>query len=161
MFSLSKKLEYALLALGSIARHDGRLVSARHVADTAELPGALCMNLLKQMHSAGLVASERGVHGGYRLARPLDEVTLLELSELIDGPRTLVECVDGDGRLVDDHDCRVGEGCALRSPVAALQARMRCLLGDLTLADLLMPGRRIEVAEADLIGRTRRRVQRA
>ena len=87
MWCLSKKSEYALVALAYLAEQPGRLASARQIAEERGLPMSLLMNILKNLQGHGLLSSGRGVKGGYQLARDLGRLSLYELI-------AIVECSD-------------------------------------------------------------------
>lgn len=84
---LSRRVEYALLAVLDLAqsRGDGR-VQLREIAQRQGLPEKYLEQLLRPLRSAGLVVSTRGSRGGYELARPPAEISLLDVLEAVDGP---------------------------------------------------------------------------
>ena len=65
MLSLTKKTDYALIALAYLAERPDRTVSAREIAGGFQMPVALVMNILKTLHHAKWLASTRGAKGGY------------------------------------------------------------------------------------------------
>ncbi len=132
MVCVSKKVDYALSALSFLAVHEGRVCSAREIAETHNLPLPRLMNLLKRLHRSGLVASVRGVRGGYVVRDALDSVSLYDLLTILE--------VDPAHRL--NGETVGGEGYG---PVHALQYRLIGFLKDVKLSGLIMPGRRIDV----------------
>ena len=167
MLSLTKKTEYALIALGYLAEHPGKTVAAREVAEAHHMPGPLVMNILKTLHHAGLVGSTRGTKGGYRLTADLGEVSLHRLIEVMEGPVYLTECAapqppagceagsEGD---CQRSGCRVRGACPIVGPVLALHRRFVGMLEDVKLADLLAGGQKIvadpAVGECEPAGRS-------
>jgi Rrf2 family protein len=133
MLRLSKKADYALISLGYLAEHPDHVVSAREIAERCQLPLPLLMNLLKLLHQRGILKSSRGASGGYRIAADLSRLSLLELSGIL-------ENADGDGSGEMDQ-----KRFALHGPAQALQYRIVRFMKDVTVADLVMPGRRIDV----------------
>src|SRR5690606_26088382 len=80
---------------------------------------------------AGIVESVRGAHGGYRLARPTDQIDSLEVVELLEGSVAPVACLD------DNETCsRVGH-CSTESLWRKVDNAVRQVLGGTTLADLV------------------------
>ena len=71
MLCLSRKTEYALLALGYLAERPGRIVGARDLAVAYALPTALLMNILKTLQQHRLLVSRRGMRGGYQVGADL------------------------------------------------------------------------------------------
>jgi Rrf2 family protein len=133
MLRLSKKADYALISLGYLAEHSDQVISAREIAQRCGLPLPLLMNLLKVMHQHGILRSTRGASGGYRLAGDLSKVSLFELNELI-------ERVENGAPAEPQH-----KRLALHGPAQALQYRLIRFMKDVSVADLVMPGRRIDV----------------
>jgi len=148
MLSLSKKTDYALIALAFLAEHPGRTASARQIADERALPAPLLMNILKDLHHGGIVRSSRGTKGGYQLAVDPASVSLHEMIIALEGPVRLIECAPDDCRHETDEEaqeCRVSGRCAVQAPLQALHHRLVRFLQDVTLADVILPGRRIDV----------------
>lgn len=83
---LTTKSEYALLALTFLARHEGEVpIPLAEVALKRDIPLKYLEHIAVVLCHAGILASARGPHGGYRLARPASEVTLAEVIRLMDG----------------------------------------------------------------------------
>jgi len=140
MLALTRKTGYALIALTHLAELDeGELSPAREVAVRYDAPRALMMNVLKDLAAAGYVESVRGAHGGYRLARPLEEVTLADLVSAIEGPVQLAECVGQVGARSDKGSCRVRATCPIVDPIHRVHRRLREFLGRITLAEIVHP----------------------
>ena len=100
---LTRKTDYALVALAGLARHPAAYASARDLAGQLQLPLPVLRNILKQLAAAGLLASTRGPSGGYKLA--VDSVgagvgeTVLVLDEG-NSARQLLEVEDAPVRTV-------------------------------------------------------------
>jgi Rrf2 family protein len=136
MLALTKKTDYALIALSQLARRPGALLSAREVAGATRVPLSVLMNILKTLAGAGIIISERGVRGGYRLARPADSISLFELIGAVEGPFHLVQCIGsehGNGR----HSCDLEPCCSIRAPALRVHDRMSEFLRGVTLAELV------------------------
>ncbi len=87
MISITTKSPYALGALVELYRHgDNGPVPIAELARRRQIPVQFLEQLFATLRRAGVVRSQRGVKGGYSLARPAAEVTVLELVELLDGP---------------------------------------------------------------------------
>src|ERR1039458_7068292 len=97
---LSKKGEYALrslIILGIAADMDRKLVQVTELAESEQLPVKFLEQILHLLKEAGIVDSERGKFGGYRLARPARKITIGEVVRLIDGPLAPIGCVSQTG----------------------------------------------------------------
>jgi Rrf2 family protein len=146
MLCISKKTEYCLIALAHMSENPDEVASAREISRANQLPQALLMNILKNLQNHGLLQSTRGMNGGYRIARDLNSVSLYELIAMVDcsshsadGDCGCLEHVQGIGdfnasRLADSH-----------GPVRALQFTLVRFLKNVRVADLVLPGRRIDV----------------
>jgi len=87
MISITTKSPYAVLALAELARSsDGRPVPIGELARRRDVPVQFLEQLFAALRRAGIISSQRGVHGGYRFAREPATVTVLEIVELLDGP---------------------------------------------------------------------------
>jgi Rrf2 family protein len=131
MLSLSKKVDYALVSLAYLVEHRGRISSARAIAAAHSLPLAQLMNVLKVMHARGILCSERGSKGGYQICTNLDEVSLYEL----------IDAVDGD----EDGISPVARRLSNQPPLRALQYKLMKFLRLVRVSDLVVPGRKIDV----------------
>jgi len=155
MISLSKKSDYALIALAYLAERPGLVASAREIADARNLPAALLMNILKELQHHGVLRSTRGAKGGYELSADPSRFSLHELIVAMEGPIRLVECA-GDAaecRLVTESDtCRVAGRCTVQGPLQALHQRLVHFLKEVTLADVVKPCTRIDVPTASVGG---------
>jgi len=87
MLSITSKSPYALRALTELARcGDAGPVPIGELARRRDIPVQFLEQLFAVLRRAGVLRSQRGVKGGYALARPAHEITVLELVELLDGP---------------------------------------------------------------------------
>ncbi len=87
MISITTKSPYALSALIELYRHgDGGPVPIAELARRREIPVQFLEQLFATLRRAGILRSQRGVKGGYSFARPADEITVLELVEILEGP---------------------------------------------------------------------------
>jgi len=91
---LTRRSEYALLALIHLARAKGEgYVSVAAMAEAQGLPAKFLEQLLMALKRARLVKSQKGPHGGYRLARPAEKISLAEVIRLLDGALAPTESV--------------------------------------------------------------------
>ena len=84
---VSAKSDYALRALIEMAgREDGRAVSAEELGRLQEIPHGFLQAILADLRRAGVVISQRGQSGGWRMARPATEVSVADVIRAVDGP---------------------------------------------------------------------------
>lgn len=128
---VSAKADYALRAAAELAAAEGAgPVKGEQLARAQSIPPKFLENILLELRHAGLVQSQRGVEGGYWLARPAAEITLAEVIRAVEGPLANVrgtrpESVEYEG---------VAE--PLRDVWIAVRASLRRVLESVTLADL-------------------------
>lgn len=134
MFTLTKKTDYAIIALSHMAQRPDHVFTARDIAARFHVPSALLMNILKTLAQKELVRSIRGSKGGYRLSIPADQITLEAIIRAIEGPYRFVQCTAeaGDGHGI----CDLAEVCPVSRPVQKVHARLKAFLNDVTLADI-------------------------
>jgi Rrf2 family protein len=129
---VSAKTDYALRAAVELAAApDDKPVKGERIARAQEIPLRFLENILMQLRHAGLVDSRRGADGGYRLARPANEVTLADVIRAIDGP---LAGVSGARPETLDFD---GTAAPMRDVWIAVRASLRAVLEHVTLADVV------------------------
>lgn len=137
MLSLTKKTDYALVALAylSLHRQEGAAVSARDIAEHFGIPLPILMNVLKELAKARLVTSARGMSGGYTLAAAPEQVTLLEVVTAMEGPVRLARCVND--LPVMGQECPIACRCGIQQAIHGLHEKIHGFLHQMTLADLM------------------------
>ena len=142
-FSLTRKTDYALVALARLAKEGGGSegsLSARQIAQEFNLPAPLLMNVLKELHRAGIVTSRRGQTGGYRLASDPSRVTMLQIIEAVEGPVKVAVCCDEEEELAAGREpcmaCRAQEKCPNINAMERFNDRVHGFLSGITLRDL-------------------------
>jgi Rrf2 family transcriptional regulator, iron-sulfur cluster assembly transcription factor len=105
MISLSQTTGYAILALGCIGSWKGDRVRSEAISDCTGVPKPYLRKLLYALRHAGLVEAKRGHHGGFALARPPSEITLLEIAEAVEPKRTGSDCLLGLPGCSDETPC--------------------------------------------------------
>lgn len=135
MLQLTRKTDYAIIALSHMARHRGQVCTARDVADRFRIPPALLMNVLKTLCQRDLVRSHRGAKGGYVLARPAEGISLVDVITAVEGPLRFVQCAGSN----DAHksNCDLTDVCPVRSPMQMIHRRMEAMLRQISLADVM------------------------
>lgn len=138
MLSLSRKSDYALVALAYLAGPGAGLgvVAAREVAAETGLPEPVTQAVLKQLAVSRIVSSTRGAAGGYELARDPASVTVLEVVVAIEGPVQTAACCDGNLPILGQA-CRLAGDCTISHAVRLMHRRLVGVLERTTLADLL------------------------
>lgn len=139
MLKLNRITDYAVVVLSQMAREPGRLVTAPQLAQDSAMPVPTVAKVLKDLVREGVLVSERGVHGGYRLARPPAEITVLQVIRALEGPVSLTACVDGTEGL-----CDVESLCPMRGNWDRVNRAIRTALENVSLADMAIPAMRFD-----------------
>jgi FeS assembly SUF system regulator len=142
MLRLSKLADYAVVVLIRLAEGERCCPDASRfgmdpvqtspgIALATGVPEPTVAKVLKALAGAGLVASQRGARGGYRLCKPLHAIAISDVITAIDGPIALTACVDGH-----HGTCDVLSMCAVRGRWDLVNATIRQALSHITLADM-------------------------
>lgn len=147
MLTLTRKTDYALVALATLADAAPAQLSARELARRAKLPLPALRNILKSLGGCGLLCSEQGAHGGYRLARSADSVTIADVVDAIEGPVRFTPCCGGTPGAMTAvtagespavaQPCPLEDSCLIKGAVRRLHGRLMGLIRQVTIADLL------------------------
>jgi Rrf2 family protein len=128
---VSAKADYAVRAAVELAAAAGEEpVKGEAIAEAQQIPLRFLENILGEMRHGGLVQSRRGSDGGYRLARPADEITIAEIVRAVEGP---LATVHGDPA---EELSYPGGAAPLREVWLALRVNIRDVLENVTLADV-------------------------
>ncbi len=146
---LTRKTDYALVALAGMARRGDDAASARDLADELNLPLPVLRNILKVLATKGLLTSSRGPSGGYRLARLPREISLAEIVAAIEGPVQLVTCCP-TGNDEMDHACQLEESCLIKLNVGRVHERLMGFLHEVTL-DQIAPDTAVETGTVTVL----------
>ena len=128
---VSAKVDYALRAMTELAASPPGPVKGERIATAQAIPPKFLENILIDLRHAGLVASQRGAEGGYRLARAPDEITIADVIRAVEGP---IASVRGAR---PEEVSYIGTATALRDVWIELRTAMRGVLERTTIADLV------------------------
>ncbi len=131
---ITRQTEYAiktLLELGQVPF--GQLISNKVISERQKIPEGFLHKTIQILSRAGLVATQRGVKGGVRLVQPLEEITMADVIEAVEGPIALNVC------LQPGYQCENMSTCQVRKLLGAAQAAMIRELKKKSLADIITP----------------------
>ncbi len=134
MFKLNRMTDYAILVLGVLAHRHGEILATAQLAELTGLNQPTVAKVAKTLVGADLLDTQRGVHGGYRLARRAAGISLVQIVEAMEGPIVVNDCVDvaQDPHVVDN--C-----CFMSRNWKMVNLTVRNALSDLSLEDLIDP----------------------
>ena len=130
---LSARVDYALRAAAELAAGaaNAGLLTAERLASAQQIPPKFLESILLQLRRGGIVTAQRGPEGGYRLARPANEISLAEVIRVIDGPLANVR-----GARPESVEY-AGSASHLAEVWIAVRVSLRSVLERVTLADLV------------------------
>lgn len=111
-------------------------VSVRELSEKLEVSAKYLEQIMGALRAAGLVEAERGMHGGYRLARPPEEIHLGHVFEVFEGSPAVTDCVGNPGA------CRLAARCPTRETWAEMAEAVGAVLEGASLRDLAERRRR-------------------
>jgi len=131
MLRLSKKADYALIAMKHLTLHSDRgAASAREIAEQYDIPIELMAKVLQRLVRGGLLASHHGTRGGYQLARMATQISVADVIQAIEGPVSVTACS------TQDSQCEQYAKCNVRDPLWRVRERILAALGECTIAEL-------------------------
>ena len=142
---ISTKGRYGLRILMDLAIHQSekpRLI--RDIAKSQQISEKYISRLVIALRKAGMIRSVRGVNGGFHLAMKPEDITLLDVIEVMEGPLSIVDCVSMPKR------CRLSDNCAPREVWSKLNEDIRDLMRSTTLADILISYARQHANDGDV-----------
>jgi Rrf2 family protein len=105
---ITRQADYALRAMLFLADLDNSTRAATsQIAKEKQIPPSFLAKIISQLSIAGIINTSRGARGGVTLARPAEEITLLEVIEAIDGPIALNQCT------LSKNGCPFMENCPI------------------------------------------------
>ncbi len=131
MIRLTKAADYGILLLTGMAGTATDLHTTTELSEFCHLPQPTVAKVLKLLARAGILESERGVHGGYRLARSPEQVSVGDAIRAVDGPIAMTECVDDTPGL-----CAVEADCTIRGNWERINAAVEAALSSVSIAEM-------------------------
>ena len=123
MLKLTKKADYALMAMKHLAEHPSEVArSAKDVAEAYGIPPEALAKILQRLAKAGLLQSQHGTNGGYTLARPAHTISAYEVIRAIDGPLFITSCITVRG------ECDQSDRCNIREPLRKVNDSIEAVL---------------------------------
>ena len=134
MFKLNRMTDYAIVVLGALAHRQGEILATAQLAELTGLNQPTVAKVAKTLMAADLLETQRGVHGGYRLAQPAAAISLVQIVEAMEGPIAVNDCVDGA-----QAPCAVSNCCFVSRNWNRVNLAVRNALSDVSLEDLIDP----------------------
>ena len=129
MLKLTRKLEYALIALHHMQDKRDTFISAKEIAAMYLIPQELLAKTLQQMAKLNYIKAAQGPQGGYRIRKGLSEISLTKFIEDMEGPIGLVDCTI-------NSDCIQIDNCNIRMPIKEINNNIRAIFDGIRVGDI-------------------------
>lgn len=133
------KAKYAIRALIVLGRNGKKMLQIKTIAQEADVPQKFLETILLDLKNQGVVASKRGIFGGYFLARDVEDVTVGNIIRIIDGPLAPIRCASVTAYQKCD-DCIDETTCVIRKTMVEVRNSIANVLDNKTLKELLTGG---------------------
>jgi len=129
MLKLTRKLEYALIALRHMQDKGDSLSSTKEIADMYLIPHELLAKTLQQMARLNYIKATQGPLGGYRIRKGLTEISMTQFMEDLEGPIGIVDCNI-------NSDCIQLDNCNIRLPIKQINNNIRAIFNEIRVGDI-------------------------
>lgn len=127
MLRITKESEYAFLLLSALISEKNTPKSATMLSEQTGIAGPITAKVLKRLVRHNILFSLRGVHGGYQLSRPPEEISALDVVDAMEGSPELVDCA------LHDIDCSLANHCRISPFWQRLNADITHMMAQKTL----------------------------
>ena len=130
MLKITRKDEYALIALRHMQlKQSDKLTSTKEIATRYGVPQQLLAKTLQHMARDGIIEAVQGPTGGYRVATNLDQISMKDFFEKLEGPLGMMDCYF-------DSDCIQIGACNIRIPIQRINDNMRNLFSQMSVQEV-------------------------
>ena len=130
MLKITRKVEYALIALRHMQlKQSEELTSTKEIATRYGVPQQLLAKTLQHMARDGIIEAVQGPAGGYRVATNLEEISMKDFFEKLEGPLGMMDCYF-------DSDCIQFGSCNIRVPIQRINDNMRNLFSQMSVQEV-------------------------
>jgi len=129
MLKLTRKLEYALIALRHMQDKGDTFISAKKISDMYLIPQELLAKTLQQMVKLNYIKAAQGPRGGYRIRKGLSEISMTQFMEDLEGPIGIVDCNI-------NSDCIQLDNCNIRLPIKQINNNIRAIFNEIRVGDI-------------------------
>ena len=130
MLKITKRTEYALIALSHIESYDKKaLISSKDIAKQYNIPKELMAKTLQLMAKIGYIKATKGPHGGYQSNIKSEDISLKNFIESIEGPLGLIDCQIND-------ECTQFSACNIKKPIKRINDNLLNFLDNISLVEI-------------------------
>jgi len=130
MIRISKRVEYGIIAVQYMASASKQLVSVKEIADSMGLSFDFLSKILQSLLKKGIVESQKGSKGGYKLVRHPKDISVFDIIDSLEENKFLVECLEFDNK------CDMSSVCTLKDPLSILQDKINKLFLETSIKEI-------------------------
>lgn len=131
MIRISKRVEYGIIAVQYMASASKQLVSVKEIADSMGLSFDFLSKILQSLLKKGIVESQKGAKGGYKLARSPKEISVFDIIDSLEEKKFLVECLEVDNK------CDMSSVFTIKDPLSTLQNKINKLFTETSIKEIV------------------------
>jgi len=129
MLKITKKVEYALIAVRHLKENSENLITANEISSSYGIPKEILAKTMQKLAKKNIIKSVKGPYGGYKAMDKSSSTTLNDFFEILEGPTAIMDCYFDSG-------CDHLTSCNIRTPINKINDSIRNLFEKLTLADI-------------------------
>jgi len=129
MLKLTRKIEYGLIALRHLQQNKDIISSTKEIANLYLIPYEILAKTLQQMAKNKFIIAIKGPYGGYKVNRKLDDISLIDFFESMEGPMGLVDCNT-------DINCEQIQNCNIKIAINRINNNVRYLFNQISLSEI-------------------------
>ena len=129
MLKITKKVEYALIAIKHLSENPKKLSSVSDMSTTYGIPREILAKTMQALAKENIVESVKGPQGGYRNKNKTSDISLNKFFEVLEGPTAIMDCYFESG-------CNHLSSCNIKTPIKKINDSVRNLFNNITLADI-------------------------
>ena len=129
MLKITKKVEYALIAIKHLSENPKKLSSVSDMSTTYGIPREILAKTMQALAKENIVESVKGPQGGYRNKNKTSDISLNKFFEVLEGPTAIMDCYFESG-------CNHLSSCNIQTPIKKINDSVRDLFNNITLADI-------------------------
>lgn len=131
MLKITRLADYSVLIICAFEGKKDRVVSASYIIRKTGLQKATVNKVLAILVKKGILSAYRGAKGGYKTVRRLEEISIKELIEAMEGPVSLTDCIDNNAR-----DCNLFDLCITKNTWGVVNNAIRETLESIKIGDI-------------------------
>ncbi len=145
MLRIPKKIEYALMSMQVLTGNGSNYYSAKQISSSIGIPQHLTAKTLQQLMKNGLLESQEGTKGGYKIKNEITSISFLDFLKIMGEYPKLIQCNDKaqlgyfpkQEYVASGDSCEHTENCGIKSSMTILQSKIEKLFDEIKLSEII------------------------